>query len=147
MWFALILLVLPFVYAFEEGEVYSQQQIDNFNFDGITYVELDCRSENLIYFRGETVYHFYSCLNLQRKNITHYEVNREFYNIPITIDQMQWCVDTYGLETCKQHYNNFLQQGWTIPKVAQIIAHLKNLQQDYLPENIRQWLENRILFP
>ena len=149
----ILLLFLPMVLAFEEGDIYTQEQIDNADFSDFDYSTIGCRSENRVFFAGNSINHIYSCLNLKRsQNLTQYEVYRRYYFLTIPLWFLDWCQSEYGWEFCAQHYNGFIQNPdngvFSAMATAEgIIQNLKGYQQDYLPENYRTWLENRELFP
>jgi len=145
------MLIIPLAFAFEEGDIYSQAQVDSADFDSFDYNTIQCRSENTVFFAGGSINHIYSCLNLHRmKNMTYYIVERDYYFATIPLWLLDWCRDEYGWQVCAEHYNGFLQNPgnqFGMYRAERIIQNLKGYQQSDLDPGYREWLENRELFP
>lgn len=121
-----LFMLLPFALALEEGQILTQQQIDNFDVNQITASFLQCQEGNVELNQLIIRKHF-SCLNLQKNDDDNtYEVYRQDAYIDISVESLQLCVNNYPLEYCQALYVQYL--------VGYFDAYLESIKN-----NILEW--------
>lgn len=138
----IVLLVIPLALAIEEGDVYTQQQIDNFNTDLISPQFLQCQEGNTTINNIWIKKHF-SCLELRLADDEEmlYEVVRTYKFIPLLTSEAEECVENNPVEYCQTLYETFLVRNF-LGYIETIRVRVHDWQTPYVPPSWMDWLND-----
>lgn len=108
---SLFFLFISFAYAIEEGQTFTQEQVDNFDTSQISASFLQCQRESQ-YAHSQFYVFEYSCLSFT-PNDDHYVVYRQPYYYFEYIRDIFTCIEEHSFSQCRDEY------------MAQVYAHAR----------------------
>jgi len=139
------IVLIGVAFAFEEGDIFTQQQVDGFDVDTITWQTLEC-SQDGWHISYRNVYIDYSCLMLEQTpyNETLYEVVNGNFEFGVSIPQALACVIRYDIPTCRDRFRALARQD-----ALQTVEMIKEQIRDYQTtdgDDIGGWFDGWDLF-
>ena len=119
------ILLVAIVAAWEEGQEFSQAQVDGVDVDTLTWQDLSCQKDGWRIL-DKTVYVDYSCLSLKKIDET-YTVIRKETSYGIYIPYAVACIVEYGAETCRDRYRVSFRED-VKELVKRIKEHIRSFQ-------------------
>lgn len=140
IFFGLLIFMIGFVSAIDEGDFISQQQLDNINIDSLTWQNLQCQGENRTWSSGWNLHSGFSCLNL-REIPEGYIVYRADYFSSIQLWKIRECLSNQNIDFCRDKYRQevILQ---ALQRVERIKEQIKQLQTDNDRDEGIRWFRN-----
>lgn len=137
----LSLIIIVSIHAISEGNIYTQEQVDNFDLENITFSELvdtlDCQMQDNGSFviENEVVKYVktFGCLNLKKLYDDNGTFTDEYYtyrknmSIKVNKDILKERIRTYGIEKCKIAYAKYFKTK-AKSKILNIKDELKSYQ-------------------
>ncbi len=104
--------LISLVMALEEGDRFSQAQIDAFDFDSLTVPQLKCQTEGFVVKRINYAEWHFSCLDLfyheESDPAKPYILLRDTKAVPINPLTLWRCVQNNGASYCQDQLQNYL---------------------------------------
>ena len=141
----IILFLIPIAYAIDAGDIFSQEQINNFNTELIDHNFLKCEDLDYIIYRENPLNlslsilsQHYKCLNIRGYNISNYIIYWDYQQISIERQIAVKCLLNYPPQVCGQLYTSFCQWQvlWYVDSIKNTFTSSKT---DELEEPYYTW--------
>lgn len=137
------ILLMGIATAIEEGQTFTQAQVDNFDVDNINWEFLQCTKDGW-HVADRSVYVDYSCLIFEQTLEDEYTVFRGDYVFGVSIPQALMCIFNHGIPECQERFRTLARQY-----ALQTVEIIKEQIRDYQTtdgDDIGGWFDNWWLF-
>lgn len=100
----LCILLLPLVLGFEEGQIITQEQLDNLDLNLVTWSFLQCEGSYYPLFIPYALINPYTCLNLHPYEENNYIIVRDQYETWVSYEAAFHCLLNYDFTICKERF-------------------------------------------
>ncbi len=144
-----LLLLIPLVSAIDEGDIISQQTLNNINVSNINYQDLRCNVNSGYEIDDDRkyIYKLFDCLEVNQINETHYLIQRGYFFTQTKVSKIVDCLNRFTLSQCRTGFERDVRRQ-AIQRVELIKEQIVVYQTPEDPHTftLRNWLRTLNLF-
>ncbi len=130
-----------------EGQIITQQQLNNINVSNINYLDLRCNVNEGYEIDRKYIYKLFDCLEVNQINETHYLIQRERFETKTEIKRIVNCLNRFTVNQCRTGLERDVRrQASQIVEVIKRQIVVYQTPEDPHGSTLRNWMRTLNLF-